>query len=54
MRDWQAPVTHTAPAGHVMPHPPQFELSVMTSTHTPLHTINPELHPSRQRPNEHA
>jgi hypothetical protein len=35
----QTPLEQTNPAGHVWPHPPQWEGSVSTSTHCPSHTI---------------
>ena len=33
---WQVPATHATPAGHVTPHPPQFDASDDTSMHCPL------------------
>jgi hypothetical protein len=34
-----APATHSCPAGHTVPHPPQLFGSVWVLTHTPLHRV---------------
>jgi hypothetical protein len=36
-----APAVHAAPLSHALPQPPQFAVSVIVSTHVPLHSIPP-------------
>jgi hypothetical protein len=36
-----APLTHDWPAAHTLPHEPQFEASLASSTHAPPHTVAP-------------
>jgi hypothetical protein len=38
------PKTHSLPAGHLVPHAPQFELSVLVFVHSLPHAVSPGRH----------
>jgi len=41
----QAPFTHMAPVGHGAAQPPQFDASLLVSTHAPPHSVSPGAQP---------
>jgi hypothetical protein len=47
------PAAQLAPPAHVIPHAPQFELSLVVSTQAPVHDVRPSEQAAMQRPNEH-
>jgi len=48
------PFAHTCPAGHVIPHPPQFALSMSVWTHALAHFVVPPRHTIPHAPWEHT
>jgi hypothetical protein len=55
---WQFPPEHTRPAGHIVPHVPQFALSVITFVQNGVepfgHIVVPPPHDVEQVPIEHT
>ena len=41
---WHAPDWHVLPDPQTTPQPPQFELSLLVSTHAPPHDVVPPVH----------
>ncbi len=49
-----APAEHTWPAGHCVPHPPQWARSLVTSTQRPSQGVVPVTHSTRHAPLRHT